>query len=50
MPSMFTVVSWLLVPLVYEVTGPRASTEKFELSIHITINQQQQNDRLNRIT
>ena len=33
MPSMFTVVSWLPVPLVLQVTGPRATTVNIGLSI-----------------
>ena len=33
MPSMFTVVSWLPVPLVKQVTGPRETTVNIELSI-----------------
>ena len=33
MPSIFTVVSWLPVPLVLQVAGPRATTVNIELSI-----------------
>ena len=33
MPSMFTVVSWLPVPLVSQVTGPRATTVNIALTV-----------------
>ena len=33
MPSMFTVVSWLPVPLVQQVTGPRATTVNIGLTV-----------------
>ena len=33
MPSMFTVVSWLPVPLVEQVTGPRAMTVNIGLTV-----------------
>ena len=37
MPSMFTVVSWLPVPLVYQVTGPRATTVNIGLTVQVNI-------------
>ena len=33
MPSMFTVVSWLPVPLIQQVTGPRATTVNIALTV-----------------
>ena len=33
MPSMFTVVSWLPVPLAYQATGPRATTINIGLTV-----------------
>ena len=37
MPLMFTVVSWLPVPLVEQVTGPRATTVNIGLTVQVSV-------------